>query len=321
MTTAWRPCPEAIRELETHGGPFDSLAFRQAWIRSFPGWRDVSFGAEMADGTRAAISLLLRDGVAESLPNNYGTVVTTREWGFGEEEMTSFLEVARRACGADRLIARSVPIRPDPSSLHIGARVGGWTSVVYLDRAGDLSTRYARKARRSIRIARDAGADVAPTDDPSGFARLYEISSEDHWMRYPRDLIDELADSGVARFHDVLVGTDRVASVMVLTSPRHWIAWMAAQDDRGREINANYLATGSMLMAAQRSGVAAVDLGVSAGMPGVAHFKRRFDAVEVPVVEYRVSTTSVRMRSTLTMSGRKALRRARRLIPRRGLTR
>jgi Acetyltransferase (GNAT) domain len=303
--------------LETQGGPFDALAFRHAWIRSFPDWRDASYGAEMADGTRAAISLLLKDGVAESLPNNYGTVVSSRGWGFGEEEMKTFLDAARRACGAERLIARSVPIRPDPSSLHIGARVGGWTSVVYLDRVNDLPPRFAGKARRSIRIATRAGAEVQSTTDPSGFEDLYDVTSRDHWMRYPRGLIDDLATTGLARFFDVRLGIERVASVMVLMSPNHWIAWMAAQDERGREINANYFATASMLAAAQRAGVAAVDLGVSAGMPGVAHFKRRFDAVDVPVVEFRLSSTREGIRSTILRAGRRVSHRARRLAPRR----
>ena len=309
----WRASPDALHDLEARGGPFDSEAFRRAWIRSFPEWRDASYGGETADGNRAAISLLVRDGSAESMPNNYGTVVTSRERGFGEEEMRSFLAAARDACGASRLIARSVPVRPDPSSHHVGSRVGGWTSVVYLDRCDDLPARFAGKARRSMRIATKAGAEIEATGDPSGFDRLYRETSRDHWMRYPTALIEELAADGVARFFDVRLGDDRVASVMVLTSPSHWIAWMAAQDERGREINANYLATGGMLDAAQRSGVTAVDLGVSTGMAGVAHFKRRFDAIDVPVLEYRIVSIPERVTSTVGRLGRRILGRARRI--------
>jgi len=309
----WRTSPDVLQDLETRGGPFDSEAFRRAWIRSYPGWSDASFGAEMADGTRAAISLLVRDGAAESMPNNYGSVVTSRGWGFGEEEMRSFLEAARDACGANGLVARSVPVRPDPSSHHVGSRVGGWTSVVYLGRGADLAARFAFKARRSMRIAIEAGAEIEQTADPSGFTRLYQTTSRDHWMRYPDALIEELAAEGIARFFDVSLGGDRVASVMVLRSASHWIAWMAAQDARGREINANYLATGQMLDTAQRSGVTAVDLGVSTGMAGVAHFKRRFDAVDVPVLEYRIVSITERMTSTIGRLGRRILGRARRI--------
>jgi hypothetical protein len=309
----WRASPDVLQELETRGGPFDSEAFRRAWIRSFPGWRDASYGAEATDGTRAAISLLIRDGAAESMPNNYGTVVTSRGWGFGEEEMRAFLDAARVASGAKRLIARSVPVRPDPSAHHVGSRVAGWTSIVYLDRGGDLPVRFAGKARRSMRIATRAGAAIEPTGDPDGFDRLYQETSRDHWMRYPTALIEELAAEGIARFFDVRLGDDRVASVLVLTSPSHWIAWMAAQDERGREINANYLATGGMLDAARRAGVGAVDLGVSTGMAGVAHFKRRFDAVDVPVLEYRIVSMPERVTSTVGRLGRRILGRARRM--------
>jgi hypothetical protein len=116
-------------------------------------------------------------------------------------------------------------------------------------------------------------------------------------MRYPDALIRALALARAARFFDVRLGSECVASVMVITSADHWIAWLAAQDARGRSIDANYLAVGEMLAAAQRSAVPAVNLGISLGMPGVAHFKRQFDAIEVPLVEYRAASWAARARA------------------------
>jgi hypothetical protein len=71
-----------------------------------------------------------------------------------------------------------------------------------------------------------------------------------------------------------------------------------------------------MLAAAQRARVAGVNLGISLGMPGVAQFKRRFDAVDVPVVEYQVAPWTERVRVRTTDVTRLGVRRARRLLGR-----
>jgi hypothetical protein len=256
----------------------------------------------------------MRDRIVESIPYNYGTIVATRQ--LNEDQVRSFLEAARISCGADQLIARSVPLRPAPLTCHVGARVAGWTSVVYLEKGGVLEPRFAQKARHSIRKAARAGAEMEATADPEGFLPLYAAASTGHWMRYPEELIRCLARASVARFFDVRLDSACVASVMVLTSSHHWVAWLAAQNDRGRDIDANYFAWGKMLAAAQRARVAGVNLGISLGMPGVAHFKRRFDAIEVPVVEYRVMPWAERTRLRARLLSRRGLRRARHLMRR-----
>ena len=298
--------------LDVSGGPFDQRAYRDGWTRTFPEWRDASFGAELTDGTRAAVSLLQRGRIAESTPNAYGTIVAGRQ--LGEREIHSFLEAARAACGAGELVVRSVPIRPSPHTSHVGARVRGWTSVVYIEKGGTLEPRFTHKARHSIRKAAGAGAEVVATRDPEGFLPLYAAASARHWMRYPDALIRSLALARVARFFDVRLASDCVASVMVVTSSNHWIAWLAAQDARGRSIDANYLAVGEMLAAAQRSAVPAVNLGISLGMPGVAHFKRQFDAIEVPLLEYRLASWAERARARTANVRRRGLRRIGRLV-------
>lgn len=303
----WRPLPQARAMLDASGGPFDQQAWRESWVEAFPEWRDASFGGELVDGTRAAVSLLQRDRIAESTPNGYGTIVADRQ--LGEREIRSFLESARDSCGAGELIARSVPLESGPLTSHVGAVVRGSTSVVYTERGAPLAPRFTHKARHSMRKAIGAGAEVVPTRDPEGFLPLYAAASANHWMRYPDLLVRSLARARVARFFDVRLGEECVASVMVVTSRNHWIAWLAAQDARGRSIDANYLAVGEMLAAAQRSAVPAVNLGISLGMPGVAHFKRQFGAVEVPLVEYRLASWTERARARTARIRRRALRR------------
>jgi hypothetical protein len=305
VRSRWHACPDALELLE-EGGPFDTHGYRLSWTECSPEWRDVSFGGETRNGTRAAVSLFLHDRVAVSPPYNYGTVVATRQ--LGETALTSFLEAARACCGARHLKVQSVPVRPTPLTAHVGGRVSGWTSVVYLDKSGTPEARFAQKARRSMRIAQHAGAKGVATRDPEAFLRLYSAGSTHHWLRYGEDLVRALVRRGVARFFEAHIESDRVAAVMVLTSRSHWTAWLAAQSERGREVNANYLAVGEMLAIAQRVGVSAVNLGISSDMAGVAHFKRRFDSVEVPLVEYRVRGWSEGARESAARLARRALR-------------
>jgi hypothetical protein len=291
---AWREDAGALGLL-AGAGPFDSPEFRRLWLRSFPAWRDVSYGAGRSDGTRAAVALLAYGReTAESIPFNYGGVVASKP--LGPTEIERFLEAARRSAGVRRITVRSVPVLPVDGTRHTGGAVRGWTSVVYLGKGAALESRFAQKARRSIRIARAAGAEVIVTDEPDAFLDLYGGSAADHCLQYPDDLIQGLAREGAARFFDVQVEHARVSSVLALTSRSHWMAWLAAQDETGRRVHGNYLAVSALLKEAARSGIRAVDLGISHGLPpGVAHFKQRFDSVYVPVAEHRVSTASARL--------------------------
>src|SRR5829696_6287221 len=107
----WTDYPQALEQL-AGAGPFHEKAFREAWVSAWPGWCDVSYGARRGDGTLAAVALLAKDGVAESVPFNYGGVVASRP--LGGLEISSFLHVARKRARAKRLIARSIPVHPTP---------------------------------------------------------------------------------------------------------------------------------------------------------------------------------------------------------------
>ena len=283
---SWTDDPKAL-ELLKDAGPFHSDAFRESWVVGYPGWRDVSYGARLPDGTRAAVALLVKDRVAESVPFNYAGVVASR--GLGAAETKAFLEEARRRAGAHRLIARSIPIQPTPQTQHVGARLVGWTSVVRVSRHQDLTAGFAKKATRK---AKRGGGNVVASHDPSGFLRLYALVGDSHWLRYADELIRRLAIRGIGRSYEVRVDDRVVSAVFALLSANHWTAWLAAQDPEGRSLSGNYLAVAELLGDAQRSGVGAVNLGISEGMPGVAHFKRRFGAVDVPLMEEVIASRS-----------------------------
>ena len=310
------PAADALELLSLQGGPFDHPDVRAALAAAFPGWREASFGTRFADGTLAAIALLCDGARAVSLPFNYGGVHATR--GLDGRELRALLDAARRSAGAHTIVVRTVvPGTPGGHDRHFGGRVVGWTSVVRIDTTGDIEARATRLARKAIRRARERGAAAALSGSPEGFLALYRTGSEAHWLRYPEGLVRDLVHHDRAMCFDVRLGNRVISSVLALKGASHWIAWLAAQDEAGRAIGANYLATATLLAHAQAAHVRAVDLGSSTGTPGVALFKRRFGAFDVAVHEFRQSSprglaaaqTAI-ARERLVRAGRRARRRA-----------
>jgi hypothetical protein len=276
----------ASLELLEEGSPFNVGSYRRGLIAAYPSYRDASVGAVADDGTRAAIAVLVSGTAARSLPLAHGGVVATR-W-LTAWEMRRFLEHVRRWSGARSLVVRSVPLGDRDHVGHVGGRIVGWTSVVVLGKGVDPQRAYAFKARRSIRRAEAAGATVRSGSDPGAFLRLYAERSVEHEVRFPDVLLRTMGEAGDIRCFDVWHEDAAVASAVAVPGRSRWEGWVLAQDDRGRAIDGNYLAVDALLREASRRNAPAVDLGVSPGLPEVAHFKRRFGAIQLPVVEDRV---------------------------------
>jgi hypothetical protein len=272
--------------LDSSEGPFDGAEYRRAWVDSVGGWQDVSFGARAHDGTHAAIGLLKRRRGAESLPLGYGGIVASRSLDVGE--VSSFLRAARRAARADDLRAWSVPIDPPLERRHNGGRVIGWTSIVRLDASSPADAYVSKKARQTIARATRAGGLARPaSNDPGPFVRLYDRAARDWPTRYPNALLTHLAEAGRLRLYDAELDGVVEASAAAVVGEGHWMYWLAAQSDAGRGAELGYLALATLIADAHAAGASAVNLGASAGLEGVARFKRWFGGVDVPVLEFR----------------------------------
>jgi len=304
----WVADVDAISLLDAApSGPFTSATFRRCFVEFYPEWTDASFGARLVDGTLAALPALSNGRLADSMPFNHGGVAASR--ALGEVELRSFLELARRVAGVVQLQVRWCPVHPEPREQHIGARVAGWTSVVHIHQGEPIERRLDPKARRALRVADRAGATVTAVPSVDDFVQLYERSSIGHWLRYPAPFLRSLSDAGVVRTFTVRVGLEPVSSVLVLMTAGTWVTWLAASSPEGREVQGNYLATAAVLRSASEAGVAAVELGPSAGMPGVAMFKARFDSVDLPILQYEVSARGhAAVRATRRLRGTAAWR-------------
>jgi Acetyltransferase (GNAT) domain len=291
----WSQDAQALALLTASGRAVDRPGYRAACQEAFPHLEDHSFGAVLADGTRAAISLLAGDSrprlhgmvvtrVAESLPCLRGGIVASRP--LSGEETASFLSAARFAARSRHLFASVLPlvegrVRETPG-IHIG-----WAHVVRLVPGRDPGAFFNATARRHLRQAERAGAEVMASETAKGFLPLYRGAANRLWYTRPDVLIQAVARHGVARFYDVHLHGEAVASCAVLPGQSYWVYWLAAQNEAGRRVHAGYPAVAAVLDDAHRAGARAVDLGSSLGIPGLADFKRRFGAEDVPILMQR----------------------------------
>jgi hypothetical protein len=259
--------------ISANGGPFEREAFRSAFVDAVRGSRDVSFGAIASDGTNAAIALIARGHVADSVPpSGYGGIHASRALTPNEER--TFLHAARREAGALSLTVRALP-------LEAPRRGREFATASVIRSPGQRA--YSRLARRSLRKAELAGGSVVRSSDPVPFFSLYRAASTRWAFRYPEGLIELLAAGGAGIFHNVELNGEVVSSLFTLVDGTHWMCWLAAQNERGRSVAASYLAYDSLFDEA-RTSVDLVNLGASAPGSGGAEFKSHLGAVEVPMV-------------------------------------
>src|SRR5439155_7198718 len=169
------------------------------------------------------------------------------------------------------------------------------TSVLYLEPNVPAASHLNKKATQTIARARRAGGSARPASaDPGPFLSLYLDASSRWPTQYPEPVLVYLAAAGLLKLYDVELDGAVAASAAALIGARHWMYWLAAQSTTGRNAELGYLALAGLIEDAQASGAAAVNLGASAGLPGVAQFKRRFGGIDVPVIEHRSTTFAFR---------------------------
>ena len=275
----WSADASAVELLEGSSNPFDTRAYRRAFVGAYPSWRDASFGGVSEQGARAAVALLAIEYKAESVPLGYGGVLC--DGHLGEQEKFEFLEVARAATGVSLLRCRWAPGSQDA----VGQRFGT-TAIVTLHAGIDPVGSFNEQGRRSLRRAEASGATVSTGSDPEVFLGLYGASGKG--ARYSPVMLSELANDGLLAFTDVHLG-EPVASAAVLLGTGHRLYWLGAQSDVGRTVAASYLALTAVLRDACDEGIPFVNLGGSEAegntLEGVARFKRNLGGVEVPLLE------------------------------------
>jgi hypothetical protein len=83
-----------------------------------------------------------------------------------------------------------------------------------------------------------------------------------------------LAAAGLLKLYASELDGAVAASVAALIGDRHWMYWLAAQSNAGRNAELGYLALAVLIEDAQISGATAVNLGASAGLPGRGRWAR-----------------------------------------------
>jgi hypothetical protein len=275
---SWRRDDSSLSLLDERAGPFSNAEFRAAVVATVDGWRDVSFGAVLADGVRAALPVLARGGTADSVPpSGYGGVAASRPLTTAEED--AFLDLAFAELGERSLEVRTLDLA--------GTSTAGepLASAAIVSTAAEPSAGYSRLTRRSLAKAARAGCSVETSASFDVFWPLYVEASESWAMRYPETLVRELISTGVARVHAVRLRGNPVAVLLTLARGAHWMCWLAGQSSAGRDVAASYLAYDAVLSEAHAAGAPAVNLGASVG--GGAEFKQHLGAVPRPMRVWR----------------------------------
>jgi hypothetical protein len=191
-------------------------------------------------------------------------------------------------------------------------RAAATTSVLYFAPDGPAAVGFGKKVVQTIARAHRAGGSVRPASaDPQPFLRLYFEASKSWATQYPEPVLAHLAASGALLLYDVELNGSVEASAAALLGDRHWMYWLAAQSTAGRDAELGYLALAALIEDARASGAAAVNLGASAGLPGVAQFKKRFGGVDVTVLEQ--GSTSLALRAARTILPARMVSRLRRV--------
>jgi hypothetical protein len=110
---------------------------------------------------------------------------------------------------------------------------------------------------------------------------------------YPLDLIAAAAERAAARFFDIRIEGHAVGSLVALRGDTDWMYWLAVQNEEGPQAEVGSFAVATMLDAARAASAKSVNLGASAGLPGVAQFTKRVGGVECPVFEWKDSSALI----------------------------
>jgi hypothetical protein len=296
----WHLDADAATALAPPDGPFADPRFLAALERFDHRLATHRVGAVAHDGARAALTVARKGSEAESIPFGYGGILADRS--LEESEVTALLRLTARHLDVRKVRSRYLPLPIRGRPAHAGGRVIASTSVVeFASSADDVESRLAKKARQSIRRASRAGVIIRAGTDPAAFLDVYSYASRRFQSVYPARLITFLAESGLGRVYDAVVGDRVVASAFALTGSAEWMYWLAAETECGRQVEAGYPVVAQLLADARDAGAHFVNLGASTGLPGVAKFKRRMAGVDLPVIEHtlKLSRLSIGPRDAL----------------------
>lgn len=269
-------------------------------------WVDATALAVLGDGARAVYPLLAaprrrlrRLARAESTyAGCYGGPIAERPLRPEEIGALHAAAARRHLPGLRVTLGPGMAGAPAPRGF---VRATDHTSVVALGDGFDAAlTRFDRKQRAAYRRGAEAGLAARPaagTSDHDAYRSMYASTLERRGERstaaYPAAvlralarIVDEVPDVG----HLWLVEHEGIpaAGVYGFRWGEHMVLWHAASSDLRLPIASPMVTLlAEMMRWAAASGVRTFDMNPSGGLEGVAAFKRRLGAVELPVQRLR----------------------------------
>ena len=190
---------------------------------------------------------------------------------------------------------RSGGATPDPGVL---ARVPGETRLVeaaVVDLGQGLDAAFARVGRKErSALRRPRSRALAFSDDPSALETAYalHVAQSREWgghrplpLELSRRLLAAAGVPALARVFTLADGRGVVSAALALDGPHETFLWWSGTHPEGRAQGAFMLLLWRIVEWAAARGRARVNLGASAGLPGVSSFKRSLgvEGVRYPV--------------------------------------
>lgn len=288
--------------------------------------RDISFSAELRSGGRAVFPLLMR-------PRRYlrlfGEVVSTFAYCYGgpiadspltwEERFQLYL-AADQARG--RVVLAGNPLGGQDEECPRGFEMTVETThMLGLSAPFDeIFAGFSKGHRSSTRQGRRAGVETrraTSIEDYRNYFDMYDAAVE-RWAdsatsRYPWALFQQAHRMAAERPGKMVLWLGEldgcvVAGALVFYWNGHLSYWHGASSERGREASATNVVLADVIEDACGRGLNWFDFNPSGGHEGVAAFKRRFGAEEVPFPRYHRTHAPARFSGALARLIEKARR-------------
>lgn len=272
--------------------------------RAMNGFRDVTFGAEIEGGARAVMPLIHHSrsilgffGEAQStFAGCYGGPIAERTLTAGERV---YLYEAARAAGT-RTALNGNPFLGREEALEGFGTVEDSTQALRLDAPfEDILAGFSKGHRSSTSQGKRRGVMCRRGESLDDYRRYFTVYQDtlERWgddatSRYPWSLFEEGWKMGMEHPNNIVLWLaeldgDVIAGAWVFYWKGHAAYWHGASNERGRSASAANVLLAHVIEDAGKQGVEWFDFGPSGGHKGVAAFKRRFGATELPFQRFR----------------------------------
>lgn len=291
--------------LEASGQPYrfsHRAAAGRAFEAAYPGYRFEPWHVRYADGVELLAPLVVVERRVRDLAVRYGmpSGLQGSPVAVAGQPAAEHVESLFGALGGQGALV----LHGGASGSPPGADTSSATHVLDLSPGFEAlwTDAFSGKNRNSARKAERAGVEVGRDDDVDGYYDLYAAATVT-WgydePPYPRELFSALLGAHDAELWTARLDDRMIAGAVVLAGSEDVLYWSGAMDAAHQPLAPSNAVIKAVVESACERGLAYMDFGASAGLPGVAKFKESFGAQPRPYASLTLSSRRYRMTAWL----------------------